>query len=461
MKPKKNERGDSKYHQRHNRRSLKRAQCISRHIDDGDKILDVGCNKGVISEYLLKKNNPKLVKGIEISESQVSKSLRDNDKFSLSRADICHSKIEDTYDSIVYGAVHHHIVRENGLGKSIEVLQKLTEKCEKQIFFETGELKEGGRWQWQRAIRNHFRTDEEHIYFLLNSIRPHIDDIEVIGSFFIHGFPRSLLRITLKPISQRKELKEKTRAPEAASALDHFVSKKTNKTKSIKLRMENGFIEFYRDYQEKPFFYKRRPLFPWVSEDEFLISSQINTPWAIKPNSKLDDGTLKFPFIEGLSIYEVPTKNKKAVAKKILNIHRQAKEISVKAPKSFLDRELEEKELYNCIDLNPNNFIIVYQDDVPSIYVCDLEPQPNRQRWKNKVNKARALRILQESKLEMTVSYIEGACLFMAQSLMGQFKSRKARFMASQPSFLSIVITEITSFLGLMITKIFPVFSEK
>ena len=149
------------------------------------------------------------------------------------------------------------------------------------------------------------------------------------------------------------------------------------------------------------------------------------------------------------------------LAKKILNIHRQAKEISVKAPKSFLDRELEEKELYNCIDLNPNNFIIVYQDDVPRVYVCDLEPQPNRQRWKNKVNKARALRILQESKLEMTVSYIEGACLFMAQSLMGQFKSRKARFMASQPSFLSIVITEITSFLGLMITKIFPVFSEK
>lgn len=452
--------GDAQYHQRHNRRSLRRAQRISKYIQDGEKILDVGCNRGVISEYLLENNNPKLVKGIEISESRPSERLNRNKKFSFSREDICHSDI-DIFDSVIYGAVHHHIVRENGLGKSIEVLQKLAENCSKQIFFETGELKEGGRWQWQRSIREHFRSDEEHIFFLLNAIRPHIDDVEIIGNFFIHGFPRSLIRIKLKPISQRAASKKKESATETISPLNDFVAQKTNKTKSIDLRMKNGLIKFYEGPTQSSTFCKDRPFFPWTSEDEFLISSQIDKPWAITPYNKPQNGVLKFPFIRGLSIYEVPREHRKEVADTILDIHSEAEDLVIKAPKSLLDRELEKKKLYNCIDMNPNNFIIEYKGKKIRVYACDFEPQPNNQAWKNKINKARSLRILKVKRLQMIKCYLEGACLLMAQSLISQFKPRKTRFITSQPSLLSIIITEMTSFLGTKIARTLPFLSEK
>lgn len=452
--------GDAQYHQRHNRRSLRRAQRISEYIEDGEKILDVGCNKGVISEYLLENNNPELIKGIEISKSQPSDRLNSNEKFSFSREDICHSDI-DIFDSVIYGAVHHHIVRENGLGKSIEVLQKLAENCRKQIFFETGELKEGGRWQWQRSIREYFRSDEEHIYFLLNAIRPHIDDVDIIGKFFIHGFPRSLLRIKLKPFSQRKDLKEKASARNNKTSLNHFVAQKTNKTKSINLRMKTGLIEFSETSTGNPVFCKGRPFFPWVSEDEFLISSQIDKPWAIKPYNKPEDGVLKFPFIRGLSIYEVPKENRKEVADTLINIHNEAKNLVIKAPKSLLDRELAPKKLYNCIDMNPNNFIIEYKKNKLYVHACDFEYQPNEQRWKNKINEARSLRILKEKRLHMIKSYIEGTCLLIAQCTVSQFKCRKTRFITSQPSLLSIVVTEMTSFLGKKIARTLPFLSEK
>lgn len=452
--------GDAQYHQRHNRRSLRRAQRISKYIQDGEKILDVGCNRGVISEYLLENNNPKLIKGIEISEIQPSEHLNSNKKFSFSREDICHSDI-DLFDSVIYGAVHHHIVRENGLGKSIEVLQKLAENCRKQIFFETGELKEGGRWQWQRSIREYFRSDEEHIYFLLNAIRPHIDDVDVIGNFFIHGFPRSLLRIKLKPFAQRKDLKKKASATNKRTSLNHFVAQKTNKTKSIDLRMKTGLIEFSETPTENSAFCKGRPFFPWVSEDEFLISSQIDKLWAIKPYNKPEDGVLKFPFIRGLSIYEVPRENRKEVADALINIHSEAKNLVIKAPKSLLDRELSQRKLYNCIDMNPNNFIIEYKKNKFYVYVCDFEPQPNDQCWKNKINEARSLRILRKKRLRMIKSYVEGACLLIAQCTISQFKRRKTRFITSQPSLLSIVVTETTSFLGTKIARTLPFLSEK
>ncbi len=51
--------------------SLHRAEIISKYIEPGSRILDIGCGDGTIIEYLNKNNKPKEVIGIDISKRAV------------------------------------------------------------------------------------------------------------------------------------------------------------------------------------------------------------------------------------------------------------------------------------------------------------------------------------------------------------------------------------------------------
>ena len=98
----------------------------------------------------------------------------------------------------MYGAVHHHILNLYGLSAAVATLQKLVSHCDKHLFFETGQIGEGGRWEWQREMRGYFRTDEEHFFYMLRSIEHLIEGFEVVGSFWIHGVRRHYLRIDVR-----------------------------------------------------------------------------------------------------------------------------------------------------------------------------------------------------------------------------------------------------------------------
>jgi len=51
--------------------SLGRAKIISKYIEVGSKILDIGCGDGTIIEYLSKNNKPKEIVGIDISKKAI------------------------------------------------------------------------------------------------------------------------------------------------------------------------------------------------------------------------------------------------------------------------------------------------------------------------------------------------------------------------------------------------------
>ena len=116
---------DSTYHSRHARRTIGRARRIGQCIDTPGSLLDVGCNNGITSEYLLDAGKARHVTGIELHATTVEESLRSRPDFSLIEGNVVDIELEQNYDHIVYGAVHHHILNLHGLGAAIATLQKL------------------------------------------------------------------------------------------------------------------------------------------------------------------------------------------------------------------------------------------------------------------------------------------------------------------------------------------------
>jgi len=166
-------------------------------------VLDVGCNNGITSQYLLERGIASRVTGVELLATTVDESLQQDSRFSLIEGNVAELEIKQTYDVCIYGAVHHHILNFHGLSAAVATLQMLAAQSDRHLFFETGQISEGGRWDWQRAMRRYFRTDEEHFFYLLRSIEHLIDDFAIIGKFWIHGARRSYLRIDLKPRAER------------------------------------------------------------------------------------------------------------------------------------------------------------------------------------------------------------------------------------------------------------------
>ena len=115
---------DPTYHSRHARRTLARAACIAEHIDEPGKLLDVGCNNGITSRYMLDTGKALQVTGIELHESTVERDLIGRDEFELLEGNVVELPLERNYDHIIYGAVHHHILNLFGLSPAIQTLNR-------------------------------------------------------------------------------------------------------------------------------------------------------------------------------------------------------------------------------------------------------------------------------------------------------------------------------------------------
>ena len=55
-----------------NKNSIKRAKIISKNIEHGLKILDIGCGDGTIIDFIVKNNSPSKIVGIDISKEAVN-----------------------------------------------------------------------------------------------------------------------------------------------------------------------------------------------------------------------------------------------------------------------------------------------------------------------------------------------------------------------------------------------------
>lgn len=456
---------DAKYHYRHQKRTFQRAEKIAAFITSGSRVLDVGCNNGITSNYILRNTAAACVVGVELSASTVSQDVRNNDRFDFIEGNICDLKIEGVFDSIVYGAVHHHILREKGLGESIKVFRKLISHCKSQLFFETGHITEGGRWEWQRAIRRYFHTDEEHMHYLMRSVEERIEEIKIIGKFRIHGVSRWLIRIKL---NDRQDGEEGLfdQLPLDVVSLDLIPFRRMVRTfGSSKQRIYDGLDIsgespnwFYIvEMGKKRFFVKQAVHSPFALLQEARIALQSAPSFGVSPVGRTDKVALIYPYVEGKSLFDYVAVNprfRSEIARQIINIWEKSSTETMSASYGLLLPLASNSKLSSVIDLNQNNFLIDERSDGVSVMLVDFEPQSNHYDWKNRIHISRIL-------FKLRYGYIRASLLWMSGVLLGawylikyQFISIEKRIIDKQPSLGSVLLANIRTISGRALVRI-------
>ena len=462
------------YHNRHHGRSKKRADAIIRNIGDVNSILDIGCNQGLTSRFLLANTKVKQITGIEISKTTVDADLLKDNRFTLVEGNICDLSLDDCFDAIIYGAVHHHIFREHGLGEAVRVFQKIAKSCKGKLFFETGHIAEGGRWLWQKRIREYFRTDEEHIFYLLRSIEERILDFKVIGRFWIHGARRWLLCITMNDKSQlidcgaaNESLQIEFSNQGKRQTFTRTFGSKNQRLIPVVGEQNDAPAKFQKQTLGANSYFIKTALHSRTSlVQEFHIGKALSQEWAVQPFGMPSPDSILFPFIEGKSIAEYISQSltnmeRKQITDQILSIWNKSQIISLNWPKGILIPLSEKAVLSDVMDLNPNNLLVEYYKGQPRVRVIDFEPQSNHYRWKNKLHIAKLLMGSHHYRLFAIRMAIAGAFLGIMYLFKYELKSIEERIRDKQPSLSSVVTASIRTFTGRTIACLIPSLDEK
>ena len=457
---------DAGYHQRHLGRSLRRARCIADNIEGPASILDVGCNYGVTSRYLLENGKAGQVTGVELHAHTVAPDLRRDSRFTLVEGNIAEIMPDGRFDYVIYGAVHHHVLHFHGLTTSISTLQKLAGACSRSLFFETGQLSEGGRWGWQRSMCRYFRTDEEHFFYLLRSIEHLVDEFSIIGRFWMHGIRRCYLKIDLKPVSRRVEI-ESSAVPSDAGG--PWVRSFGSRGQSLSPAGEDGSddspVLFWSRTQDDGMhvFCKRHLHHPIAALTERFLGSQIPFDWAVRPvgpNARAD--TLVFrnlwPSAKVIDMRMAPAAVRRDLADQVLHSFADAGTFRPEQVDGVLLPKRAAASLLDLCDFNPNNCLVVAEDGTDRVYFVDFEQQSTRYRGRNRLHLARILWSLGQYRLRATLEFVLGWCALLGLLLRSQALPIDSRIRMRQPSILSIVTVGIRTRVGAAAKSVLRIF---
>lgn len=448
---------DSTYHSRHARRTLGRAEQIGENIDKPGSLLDVGCNNGITSKYLLDAGKAQHVTGIELHASTVEESLRNRADFSLIEGNVVEIELEQKFDHIVYGAVHHHILNLFGLSAAIETLQKLATHCNEHLFFETGQLGEGGRWGWQGPMRRRFRTDEEHFFYLLRSIEHLIDGFEVIASYWIHGIRRQYLRIDMKKgADDQVACEERMARPATAEGpfVRGFGSRDAGLSNFNEAINADSPTRFWICSQDKTdYFLKQHLHLPCAAEAEWVIGRQVDEEWAVQPEARAEpDGALVFPYLRDAvpikAFALAPLAERRKLAAAVLDVFSDARDRSVQLPQGVLLSDKSRARLIDVVDLNANNFLVLREGECNILRVVDFEMQSTDYASRNRIHQARILWSLGQARAKAMMFFVAGWSGIGANLLRYQFRPFAERVVAKQPSLFSLIVSDVRSAAG-------------
>ncbi len=456
----KNSASDSTYHARHLGRSLKRARRIAANIDAGSTLLDVGCNNGITSQFMLEEGVADTVTGIELHATTVENSLLENPRFNLIEGDIAKLELSDNYDVCIYGAVHHHILNFNGLGIAVQTLQKLAMHTNRILFFETGQISEGGRWDWQHAIRRYFRTDEEHFYYLFSSIEHLVESYSVIGKFWIHGIRRTFFRIDLKPRSERVIPVIPAKVNGAPTDTDTrlirgFGSRDQRLVSADDPAEKDSPCMFWirDDSATSKSFVKQHRHRPAAAILEWQIGQAMTNDWAVRPEATTElPGSLEFPYMEGASnisaFFNAPDDERRSIAEQLLRIFSDARKIAPNLTARVLLPAPKNSSALDLCDFNANNFLIVNQGDALAVRVVDFEQQSCQYSARNRLHLASMLSSLGQFRLRALREFMLGYVGLLVHLIAFQAKPIETRVRWRQPSALSVLVAELRTRAG-------------
>lgn len=451
--------GDSGYHKRHTNRSTRRAERIACHLKKVSSFLDVGCNEGLVSEYLLKAGKVERATGIELSNAKVSSWLKDNEHFRFIQGDIEKLELTEKYECIFYGAVHHHIVRESGFDAAVDVFRRLAYSCTDKIYFETGQLIEGGRWGWQREIAKYFSNDEEHFWFLLQTIEPILKGFKVVGRFYIHGVRRYLCEISVKDVRE-KPLDVNFQLPEIREEQDFFrgVGGGCNGLHSVGSNMRFFGPCFKKiETDEGDFFIKQRSSALHVDFLEYQIGRSVDFDWFVSPLGLSESGIV-FPWIQGAPLMKVRGLSKAAKMQAVAQVDailHDAKSKIVSLPDSLFNGRSHVR-IFDVVDFNVNNFLFENEE----LLVVDFEYFSGENSARNYLHFSKLYFHL--GAFSKAVSFaVYGGCIRLSLAVKYSFYPFEVRVLRRCPSLFSWMLAKFKGGLGVALIKLFPRFSEK
>ena len=459
---------DPSYHDRHTRRTLGRARAIERSLSASNcpskSLLDVGCNRGITSSYLLDVGVVEEVVGVELERETVMPSLHADHRFSIMQGDITLLPLTQSFDVVVYGAVHHHVFRNYGLGTAVRVLQKLVDQASHALFFETGHITEGGRWGWQRSIRRYFRTDEEHLFYLAKSIEPRLSGFSVVGRFWIHGSRRWLIRFDLTARSKSNHLTPKP-GPIVSkeSYIRSFGSSKQALLAKTSDQHDSPTEFFVQNDQGKDVFFKSYLHHLGSAEQEYDIGQKVVHSWAVSAKSIQLDQTLIFPYVEGSPIHALKgldQAERDSIASQLFRIWQDASRTKINAKESLLLPRKAQAGLLDVIDINRGNVIVEKNGRAPVVRVIDFEPHSNHNRWRNRLHFAGMMFFLRRRRPWALLMLIQGYFQGLGHCITYQFKRAETRITDRQPSLTSVVVANVRSMTGRFVGNFRP-FKER
>lgn len=370
------------------------------------------------------------------------------------------------YNVCIYGAVHHHVLHRFGLGTAVNTFQKITRSCVDTLFFETGQLCEGGRWRWQATMRRFFKSDEEHIHYFLSTIENRIQKIEVIGKYHIHGVRRWYLKISL---DADRDIQTVFKATDLVS-LSEKISWEHGRTfgsrgqklipwKSPETEDSPGWYAVSTIYEGQRVFLKRHLHRPLAHQKEHLVSSHIREKWAIRSLGVLPDlETLVFPYMqECIGVRDAINYSKvqrTEIARQLVHIFHQAEDISVSLPEFPLLPIVKDATLLDVCDLNINNFLIKLDFNNANVFLVDFEQQSTKYRYYNNIHLGKMLVILRCMPLTAISQLLRGYAGVIGLLARFQFTPVARRIQLRQPSLVSIICTAVRTITGSIVGRL-------
>jgi len=446
---------------------LRRAERIAAHIPTPGSVLDVGCNNGITSQYLLDAGKAKQVTGVELHESTVDQPLLDHPDFDLIEGNIVEIDLQRRFDHVVYGAVHHHILNFHGLTAAIQTLRKLVSHCDRHLFFETGQIGEGGRWAWQQAMRRYFRTDEEHFFYLLRSIEDMIEGFEVIGTFWIHGIRRSFIRIDIAATGpEPQEVTDRMTWPKP---VDGPYARSFGSRNQVLFKDEGGAdgdspTRFWiaKSTAGNDVFIKDHVHQPYSGHVEWALGQQVLEDWAVRPIARTGPGdALVFPYLKDAAAIDnfaaAPVARRRKLAATVLEIFADAADRRIDLPESKLFGSVSGVRLIDLVDLNANNFLVTSENGNDVVNVVDFEQQSMEYAGRNRLHLARILWSLRQHRILAAMNFFCGVTTTIWKLIVYQMKPFAARVAARQPGLISLLVADTRSLSGRLLGRLLAI----
>ncbi|MDY0005107.1 MAG: class I SAM-dependent methyltransferase [Polyangia bacterium] len=406
---------DPTYFARHDARNRSRIEAIMSNLPPGERLLDVGCNRGYFSRAALDLGLARRVDGVEPSRAEVQPELLGDPRFTLHEGDIFDLDLSGPYHAVIYCAVHHHVFGHRGRAAAFDLWQRLVSLCDRHLFFESGQLLEGSRWYWQRALRRHFPSDEQHFAELLQAVGPRLEAVKVIGKHSIHGTRRWLLRIDLRPIDTAPPRRHRETLAGGLTVLEELRrSVGSRRQRLVPISRPPGgqvvegdpgtplhdgvTLKLCQDPATgERLWCKRRPSDPFRDEREHMIGSQLAEPVFLRSRALDPELGLVFPYIEGEKLTDLrlhDIENKEQLLEQLIDLYEKAERLVIATGELDIDpRERHcRRALIDLIDLHASNILVARDGNgLRLLGVIDLEYYRNHNHARNAMHLAKTL----------------------------------------------------------------------